>query len=234
VGKGLRIAVLPETPVSYWLGTHEPETQDALRHLLAPGMTVYDCGANVGYFTAICARLVTRSGRVYAFEPSPKSVACLRRVAELNGFANVEVVPRAVWRSTGIVEFSSGPGGAALVSDHVAEVLSSLAGGSRFRVPAVSLDQFVFGQGHPAPDLVKLDVEGSETAALQGAERLLRERRPLLLVEVHGDGGRGAWEILRDIGYRCQDVASGIEPRTVEEFAVWLRLYLAIPPGEPR
>src|SRR5207244_11407728 len=39
---------------------------------------------------------------------------------------------------------------------------------------------------HPAPDFVKCDVEGSEVAVFEGAERLLREKRPILLVEMHG------------------------------------------------
>ncbi len=234
LGKGLRIAVLPETPVSYWLGTHEPETQEALGQLVKPGMTVYDCGANVGYFTAMCARLATPGGRVYAFEPSPRSVACLSQVAELNGFKGIEIVPRAIWRETAVLEFASGADGSALVSDHVAEVLPRRETERTIRIPAVSLDDFVFALGHPVPDVVKLDIEGSETAALQGARRLLRERRPALLIEVHGQAGRGAWEILQETGYRCRDIASGAEPRTAEEFALWIRVYLATPASDAR
>ena len=229
LGAGLRVAALRETPASYWLGTHEPETQEAIRRLVAPGMTVYDCGANVGYFTAMCARLVTPSGRVYAFEPSPKSVACLRRVGELNAFDNVYVVPLAVWRETTNLEFVSGPGDAALVSDHAVEALPGGMPARTIGVPAVSLDEFVFAQGHPVPDFVKLDVEGSETAALEGARRVIRERRPVLLIEVHGQAGRGAWSILRDMGYRCRDVATGLEAQTADEFAVWIRVFAATP-----
>jgi hypothetical protein len=39
---------------------------------------------------------------------------------------------------------------------------------------------------HGVPDLVKIDIEGGEGAALRGANRLLNERKPHLVIEVHG------------------------------------------------
>jgi hypothetical protein len=55
----------------------------------------------------------------------------------------------------------------------------------RIAVPAVSLDDLVFGEGRRAPDLVKMDIERAEREALQGARRLLSEVKPKLLCEVH-------------------------------------------------
>src|ERR671917_590662 len=49
LGRGLKLRVLPETPKSYWLGTHEPHMQAVVREHVRERMTVYDCGANVGY-----------------------------------------------------------------------------------------------------------------------------------------------------------------------------------------
>jgi FkbM family methyltransferase len=52
----------------------------------------------------------------------------------------------------------------------------------------VSLDQFTLF--HPSLDFLKCDVDGGETAAFHGAEQLLREKRPVLLVEMHRQDDR--------------------------------------------
>lgn len=76
----------------------------------------------------------------------------------------------------------------------------------------VSIDGLA--DAHFMPDLVKLDIEGGEVDALRGAKRVLAERRPALLLEVHGYDLE--WEclaILRDAGYR---------PPTVVDRRRWL------------
>ena len=234
LGRGLKLRVLPETPKSYWLGTHEPDMQAALRESIRPGMTVYDCGANVGYFSVMFARLVGEGGRVYAFEPSPSSVECLDAARTLNDFRQMEVVAAAVWEKKGTLRFVRGGTDASLVSDHVEGVFGDAhdgepAAGCFVDVAATSLDEFVYEENHPPPDFIKLDVEGAEGKAVSGARRLLAERRPGLLLEIHGAPGREVWEILRELNYTSTNIANGRVPETAEEFAVWIRQYLALP-----
>jgi FkbM family methyltransferase len=234
LGKGLKLRVLPETPKSYWLGTHEPHMQAALRKSIRPGMTVYDCGANVGYFSVMFARLVGDDGRVFAFEPSPASVECLTAARALNGFRHMEVVPAAVWEKSETLRFVRGGADTSLVSDHVEGVFGETSDGGPtpeqlVEVPAVSLDEFVYGERHPPPDFIKMDVEGAEGRAMSGARRLLAERRPGLLLEIHGAPGREVWELLRELDYTPTNIADGRVPQTAEEFAVWIRQYLALP-----
>ncbi|HEV3470234.1 MAG TPA: FkbM family methyltransferase [Pyrinomonadaceae bacterium] len=233
LGRGLRLRVLPETPRSYWLGTHEPDMQAALREQIKAGMTVYDCGANVGYFSVMLARLVGPRGRVYAFEPSPASLESLRAARDLNGLANLSVVPQGVWDRRARLRFRRGGAGESLVSDHVEGVFGeSGARGPReaaVEVEVNSLDDFVYAEGNPPPDFIKLDVEGAEGRALAGARRLLAERRPGLLLEIHGGPGREVWALLEEFGYDAVNLATGDAPRTAEEFAVWISQYLARP-----
>jgi hypothetical protein len=60
------------------------------------------------------------------------------------------------------------------------------------------------------PDLVKMDVEGNEVAALRGAQRLLAERRPHMIIETHSeDLDAGCRWLLEDNGYAVETV----EPR---------------------
>lgn len=234
LGRGLRLRVLPETPKSYWLGTHEPHAQATLREQVREGMTVYDCGANVGYFSVMLARLVGARGRVYAFEPSPASVEALRAARELNNFTNLAVVPAAVWDERATLRFCRGDEGASLVSDHVAGVFGEGGAGAdppqgSVEIEANSLDNFVYEEGHAPPDFIKLDVEGAEGRAVRGARRLLAEHRPGLLLEIHGEPGREVWALLQELDYTTTDIASGRVPQSADQFAVWIRQYLALP-----
>jgi FkbM family methyltransferase len=228
------LRVLPETPKSYWLGTHEPHMQAALSKNIRPGMTVYDCGANVGYFSVMFARLVGEGGRVFAFEPSPASVECLGAARALNDFRQMEVVPAAVWERAEMLRFVRGGADTSLVSDHVEGVFGETSDSgptaeSLVDVPAISLDEFVYEAKHPMPDFIKLDVEGAEGKALSGARRVLAERRPGLLLEIHGAPGREVWAMLQEYNYTPTNIATGHVPETAEEFAVWIRQYLALP-----
>jgi FkbM family methyltransferase len=193
-------------------------------------MTVYDCGANVGYFSVILARLVGPTGRVFAFEPSPNSVECLSAAIALNGYSHLTIVPKAVWSGTEALRFARGPQDKSLVSDHVEGVFGeSSAADSYVEISATSLDEFVYIEGNPPPDFIKVDIEGSEGKAIAGACRLLAEHRPSLLLEIHGEPGREVWEHLQRLKYVATNIATGEVPQTADEFAVWIRQYLAVP-----
>lgn len=222
-GKGLRLRVLPETPRTYLLGTHEPDLQRSIQEWVKPGQVVYDCGANIGYFTAMFARLVGETGQVMAFEPSPESFASLKQVGKLNGFASITAAEVAIWSHSGTLILQGDLPEKSLVSDRVGTE------GKGPSVHCVSLDDWVFQQGNPPPDLIKMDVEGAEGEALKGARRVLREHRPLLLLEIHGEPGRLAWEVLQEVGYSSRNLATGETPASVDEFAVWIRQYLVTP-----
>lgn len=228
LGKGLQLRVLPSSPKSYWMGIHESEFQAAVERTVKPGMTVYDCGANIGYFSVVFARLVGPTGRVFAFEPGEENVASLRAAASLNVLPHLAVVPCAVWKETTTLRFATASHGGS-VSDHIVGIFGGEAESSETEVKAVSLDDFVFRDGNPIPDVIKLDVEGAEADAVAGARRVLEQRRPTLLLEIHGDPGRGVWTALKARGYDFVDIATGRTPASVDEFAVWIRQYVATP-----
>lgn len=73
------------------------------------------------------------------------------------------------------------------------------------QVETVTLDSLL--DSHPAPELLKIDVEGGEPAVLRGAERLLAERRPAILIEINH---RSAADLLRRHGYRLEAVGSNV------------------------
>jgi FkbM family methyltransferase len=186
----------------YWLGTYEPELQAAVRELIQPSAVIYDVGANIGYVSLLLAKAAGEKGRVYAFEALPENVESWRKNVALNGMEErLSIFAGAVTQGTGPVRFlvhtSGGMGKVAGSAGRQEHYLSEV------NVQGVSLDDFVYGQGNPPPQVVKMDIEGGEVLALPGMHHLLVEARPLMLLELHGhEASHVAWNILNGAGYR--------------------------------
>ncbi len=186
LAQGIRLRVNPTLEADYWLGDHEPDVQESLKRLCTPGCIVYDIGADVGFFSIAIARAIGPGGKVFAFEPERESCARLKEHAMRNNLlGRIHLVEAAVWSSGSEgVPFRQGGrrktrGG--LVADGVAPVL---AVGAVIKVPTITLDAFI-EQGHPPPDVVKIDVEGGECGVLKGGEKLFSGLKPSLVCEVH-------------------------------------------------
>lgn len=194
----------------YWLGTYEIELQEAVQHWVRPGMTVYDVGANIGYISLMLAKAVGAGGSVIAFEALPANVARLRQNTSGSPFgARIEVQHAAVVAQAGEVHFLVGPSGGTGKAQGSAG-RSNLAYQQQVSVPGISLDEFVYQQGHPAPQVIKLDIEGGEVLALPGMRRLLRQAQPRLLMELHGpESAQAAWQELGAARYRIRKLAPG-------------------------
>jgi FkbM family methyltransferase len=189
----------------YLTGDAEPEVQEALAELIKPGQTVYDVGANIGFFTILCSRLVGPQGKVYAFEPIPENLVTLRHNIALNKLTNVVVVEQALSASTGTAEMFVSPWSAFHSLDVAGASKRENHGpdGGQITVATVTLDEFLQRDGVSAPDLVKLDVEGAELLVVEGMRETLRTVQPLLLVEVH-DTNREYGEFVDSIDYRVR------------------------------
>lgn len=163
-------------------GSLEPSVQGILATLIEPGFTVYDIGANVGFFTVLAARLAGPSGSVYAIEPAPLCAAAVASNARLNGLANVTVLERAAGRAPGRERLF-------VVADQSWSHLESRGrhpqATGAVDVEVVAIDDLVAAGELPPPDLVKIDVEGSELDALAGMRRTISEHRPRIVCELH-------------------------------------------------
>jgi FkbM family methyltransferase len=169
--QGIWLHLNPRTGRNYFNGDVEPEVQSVLRKYLRPGMTVYDIGANIGFFSLLAARLVGAAGRVTAFEADPEIVARLRENVARNQGAPVSVEGKAVWSYSIPVFFAradaevSPDRGLGHVIDNEAERSAS----GTIRVEAVSVDEYV--RQSAAPDFIKCDVEGAEVEVFRGAQK---------------------------------------------------------------
>jgi FkbM family methyltransferase len=201
--KGLWLRLNPRTGELYARGGGEPQVQAALVKLLRPGMTFYDVGANIGFFSLLAARIVGPTGRVVAFEADPENAARLRENVERNSFSWIELEEKAVWSTSGGTVFF-GRANPELTPDRGDGHVVNGDQPNTISVPAMALDDYV--KSTSPPDFVKVDVEGAEVEVLAGAARLLRDWKPIVLCELHTDHNRRALlGTFTDLGYVCSD-----------------------------
>jgi FkbM family methyltransferase len=153
-------------------GIYDLLTTEALFRLTDPGDVAVDVGANVGHMTSALAHAAGRPGRVVAFEPHPDVHALLSRNATRwradGAGAAVHLHAAAVSDEAGTVALGGGEDFE--TNRGTSRVVRSGVTSADLAVPAVRLDEALSSH----VDVVKLDCEGHELAALLGAERLLR------------------------------------------------------------
>jgi FkbM family methyltransferase len=217
-----------QTEKDYWLGIYEPNLQQAIKEYIQKGWIVYDVGANIGYISLLLAKAVTASGHVYAFEALPDNFARLQKNVQMNSFQEtITPLHMAVIDASKPVTFLVGPSnGMGKVSGSAGRL--EVVYEQSLTVPGISLDDFVYQQGYPAPQAIKMDIEGGEVLALPGMRRVLREAYPLLLMELHGpESSQMAQHILTEAGYRLNTMTSGYPEVTAVEALDWKAYLIA-------
>ncbi len=229
--EGCRLKLDLQAEKDYWLGTYEPELQAAIAEWVKPGMTAYDVGANIGYISLMLARQAGETGQVVAFEALPLNLERLRQNLALNGLERrVSVMPCAVVDGERTVRFWIGPSGGMGKAEGSAG-RQEVAYAEAIDVTGISLDGFAFQNGHPLPQVVKMDIEGGEVLALPGMRRLLLEGRPVIFLELHGpEAGRVAWDTLAEAGYRICRMQPGYPEIPSRTSLDWKAYLVGIPP----
>jgi len=142
----------------------------------SPGDHAIDAGGCFGDTALGFADAVGDAGHVHVFDPLPRHCAIMRQAVAMNP----ELAPRISIHPYGL-------------TDHVTEVAESpvddrIHPGARLAesgVPTLTVDETVSRYGVPRIDFIKMDIEGSELAALQGAESSLRRWRPKLAISLY-------------------------------------------------
>jgi hypothetical protein len=100
--------------------------------------------------------------------------------------------------------------------------------GQSLTVPGLSLDDYVYQQGNPAPQVVMMDIEVGEVLALPGMRRILDEVHPLMLLELHGpESAQAARTILMEAGYRLYTMTPGYPEVPAQEVLDWKAYLIA-------
>lgn len=159
-------------------GEFDPAVFEPLRSVLQPGGTFLDVGANVGYYSLLALDLVGESGTIHAFEIDERPLRCLRKTIQQQKLTNLHIHEIAV----GAVE---GTGTLTLMPDCGHNIVR--ANGKGVKVPVIDLDTWRKKNKVKGIQGIKLDIEGGEFDAIQGAQRVIQEERPMIVCEAAGE-----------------------------------------------
>jgi FkbM family methyltransferase len=150
-----------------------------LPQLLTAGATVFDIGANDGIYAWNLSRLVGTAGLVVSVEPGRRAFQALKRVVREECLTNVRLHRAAV---------GAAPGKANLyVPDYTKTAQIDCNGhieGPRETVEMLTVDDLARRHKVTSLDLLKADVEGAELLVLRGAQKVLTELKPHLILEL--------------------------------------------------
>lgn len=169
----------------FYIFAFEKFERKLFKSLIREGMVVVDIGAYAGYYSLVAADLVGEEGKVYAFEPNPENYVLLLKNLEVNRCKNVTPVQKAIADRDGrarlfLAQENKG--------DH--RLFDSNDGRESITVDVTSLDAF-FKERDYRVDVIKMDIQGSEMAALKGMTRILEKNDDLkILTEFWPNGIR--------------------------------------------
>lgn len=205
---------------SVYLDSMEPEQTHRFADTLTNGDVFFDIGANVGFYTVLGSKLVGSNGTVVAFEPVLRNLLYLHQHIELNKCKNVTVVSAACSNESSVAKFSAG---ANFAEGHLASANghSEKTSASRLAiVPTVTIDAVVEQLG-VFPTTIKMDVEGAEFMALQGAHHTLTTAKPKIFLSVHSPQLRiVCLEYLESLGYSFEGLNTNRDLNSTEFLAV--------------
>lgn len=201
----------------------EPNETEYFISKICSGSTVFDIGANIGWFTLVAAKHVGVNGRVHSFEPRPETLRMLKRTIGDNRLQDrVTVWPFALADQPGKLKLVWGkgtdnPGGSFIIDESMV-----VHGQESALVNIAVLDDLL---PDVVPDLIKIDVEGAEPRVFRGAKKALA-RKPSILSELHpaqlskvsGVTSSQYIDQMADFGYRCYLLENGRPTRAVKDF----------------
>jgi len=177
---------------------YERSSINLVESRIQPGQTFVNVGANIGYFTLILARLVGVTGHGYAFEPEPDNFKLLAENVKLNGYENITIINSAVSNATGTLTLYLND--KQNRGDH--RIWDNTGARVKTTVDVVTLDEYLSCLDEHI-DFIKMDVQGAEAGVIEGAERILDEDGPMILMEFWPWG-------LRQAGHDPIDMINGL------------------------
>jgi len=204
----------------------DPPLLQLAAEFVKPGAVVWDIGANLGFFSVAAAAKAGSKGMVLALEPDIWLASLLCRTVNIqpSTSARIDVLPVAVAEREDVRSFCISS--FARAANHLDVHGSSIAGMARFeqKVVTLSLDWLV--EKYPAPQILKIDVEGAEVEVLRGGRGLLAASRPIIICEIRSKNTQPILEILRELHYQIYDAEVAPGARTALSQPSWNTLAL--------
>jgi len=211
---GLRFSWNPEdvrTAISCLVndGVYETQEMEILKKFATGNSTIFDIGANVGWYSLNLALLLKGTlGKIYSFEPVPDTFMQLQKNINHNCMSahvypfNIALGDREGDETLYLSEFNGSVAASSrkLFEDSTMEAHCSIT----------TLDSFVASQDIESIDIIKCDVEGAELSVLRGGKETIAQYKPAILLEIlrkwtkiHQYSPNDIITFLRDLGYIC-------------------------------
>ena len=143
---------------------------------------IFDIGAHIG----LCSLpLSILAKKIVSFEASPTNIKYLEKHLKINNIFNINVVPYAVGKeNNNKIDFYDVGGGSGIPSIANLKIKKKNIKINHLKVKQISLDDYV-NKNSIIPNVIKIDVEGAEFNVLDGADKILREYRPNIIISLH-------------------------------------------------
>jgi FkbM family methyltransferase len=179
------------------------------------GVLALDCGANIGVHTIEWAVAMTGWGSVLAIEAQERIYYALAGNIAINNCFNAIALHAAVSNEPGVMtipnpdytvpsSFGSLELRQGANNEFIGQAINYTENTAKIR--RVALDEFNL----PRVDFIKLDVEGMEMEALEGADKTIKSSRPILLVEKIKSNSEQLHRWFSDRGYTLREVGINV------------------------
>ena len=163
---------------------------------------IYDIGANIGFYSI---RFSPYAKCIYAFEPASKTFTILNKNISRNCLSNIQTFKLGVSNENSLLSINlySSSGNNSLYLRDIPKG-HSLKYKGKENVKVIKLDEFIKEKALLPPDIIKIDIEGAELYALQGAREVIAKYAPIIVMEC-------AETTCRDAGYTKKQLLDELE-----------------------
>lgn len=162
---------------------------------------ILDLGANVGVLSIYFSSLLNDDGQVYAIEPDKKNILGIHDHLSFNEqfSSKVKISNELIWKEDTMIEFheEAGTGSSVFFKAKQANTVKK---------PAISLDSWVDKHNLKKVDFIKMDIEGAEVEAVEGAVNTIKKHQPnFAIADYHIINGEPTYKkiekLFEEMGY---------------------------------
>lgn len=197
----------------------EKESMDIVQMLVKTGDTVLDVGANFGYYSVMCSKLVGANGQVISSEPTAYFRERFTHHISKNNCSNITLLPFGFSDKENTLEIKID---ASTATMHMPEQDAYL---KTEQIKLVTLDSYIKDNKVDKLDFIKVDIDGHEPKFLNGAEQTISKFKPYILLEINPLNyylaGVTIWDFyeqIKDYGYRIFEEKSKEEIKDKIDF----------------
>lgn len=202
--------------------SRENDMVQVIKEVMKPGMTVIDCGSNIGFYPLLEANILKNSGSIYAVEPDSRNFKILEKNIKLCPYGEmIKPYKMAFSNKNGVEEMlvAKQSNLTKLSANDNEKFSAKYAVDDIVEVKTITMDDFC-AQNDIHTDFVRMDIEGFEVEVFQGMKKLFINAKTgfMVLLELHphaySEERSFARELAKlfDMGYFAKILISAGEP----------------------